>query len=250
MLALVYTLLGRFSDGLLGVRLLETAIGAVFGGIAAILILPTRTRDVVQAKAYEVLDAAAALVHTSIARIAGAADASEPLDAARVLEEHVQQFIVRAKPAIGSPVLIGTGHELRRWIVALSATSYYGRMLARIADRAPELHDGALAALLDRVEQTISGNIRAAQERIYGRHDVATTSTFALFDQLRRGAPEHSAEHAALTSAAHLLERLDRTIARLAREEGTIVEPAAPPPGLWVATTGAAVDSGERNSVL
>ena len=245
MLALLYTLLGRFSDGLLGIRLLETAIGAFFGGCAATFILPTRTNDVVRAQAKEALDAAATVVHASITRLIDGGDPSITLDAARVLEERVQQFILRAKPTIGSPVLIGRGHRLRRWIVSLSASSYYARLLARAADRMPPLRSANVAALLLRIDASIASNIRAAADRVDGRHDAASVSTFALFEELRRAGAAEGGAHPPVTTAAHLLERLDRTIARLARDEGTIVEPAQP---RAVAEVSAATPNGTRNN--
>ena len=44
MLGVLYGLLGRFSVAFLEIRLLETVIGAVAGAVAALIVLPTRTR--------------------------------------------------------------------------------------------------------------------------------------------------------------------------------------------------------------
>ncbi len=54
MLAVLFGLLGTFSDGLLELRVLETLIGGTVGGLAATLILPIRTGD----KAREATDTA------------------------------------------------------------------------------------------------------------------------------------------------------------------------------------------------
>jgi uncharacterized membrane protein YccC len=223
-LALLYALLGRFSDGLLGIRLVETAVGAICGGFAATFILPTRTHDVVRAGAKAALDAAQTAVHASISRFIDPQTASEPLEAARILEERVQQFVARAKPAIAAPALIGAGHELRRWIVSLSACSYYTRVLARTADRTSQAVHATAAAQLTNLDEIIAGNIRAASERVDGHHGGATTNTLALFAALRSEAQAPAADETTLPAAAHWLERLDRTIARLARDEGTIIE--------------------------
>ncbi len=136
MLAMLYALLGRLSDGLLLIRLAETAIGALFGGLTATLLFPTRTRDVVRERAREALDAARDAVHAGIARLLDPASPREPLDAARDLDDRVQQFVLRAKPLVSGNRLVRGRDDLRRWIVALTAAGYYARNLARVADRA------------------------------------------------------------------------------------------------------------------
>jgi uncharacterized membrane protein YccC len=224
LLALLYTVLGRFSDGLLGIRLLETALGALCGGVAATLILPTRTRDVVRASAHAALDAVGSVVHASITRLLDSGAQNKPLDASRVLEERVQQFAARTKPAIAVPVLIGRGHELRRWTVSLNACSYYARLLARAADRTPEPPDPAAAAALTRLDEVIAANIHAAVERVDGRHDAATLNPLSLLETLRTHANERAEAEPSLLAAARLLERIDRTISRLARDEDTVTE--------------------------
>jgi hypothetical protein len=226
LLALLYTVLGRFSDGLLGVRLIETAVGAICGGVAATFILPTRTRDVVRASANAALEAVHDVVHASITRLIDPQAQSAPVDTARVLEARVQHFVARAKPAIAAPALIGRGHELRGWIVALNACSYYGRLLARTADGADVRPAPDQGAQLARLDEIMASNIRAAGERIEGRHDTPTIEALPLVDTLRSvpSARNGSTAEPRLVSAAHLLERLDRTIARLARQEGTITE--------------------------
>jgi uncharacterized membrane protein YccC len=224
MLALLYTVLGRFTDGLLGIRLLETAIGALCGGAAATLILPTRTRDVVRASAHAALDAVASVVHASITRLLDTGAQDEPLEASRILEESVAHFTARTKPAIAVPALIGRGHELRRWTVSLNACSYYARLLARAADRTPKPPDPRAAEQLGRLDEIIAANIDAASERVDGRHDGVTTNTLPLLKALREHANGHAEVEPSLLAAARLLERIDRTISGLARDEDTITD--------------------------
>jgi uncharacterized membrane protein YccC len=224
MLALLYTVLGRFTDGLLGIRLLETAIGALCGGAAATLILPTRTRDVVRASAHAALDAVASVVHASITRLLDTGAQDEPLEASRILEESVAHFTARTKPAIAVPALIGRGHELRRWTVSLNACSYYARLLARAADRTPKPPDSSAAEQLRRLDEIIAANIHAASERVDGRHDGVTVNTLPLLKALREHANGHAEVEPSLLAAARLLERIDRTISGLARDEDTITD--------------------------
>jgi hypothetical protein len=101
-------------------------------------------------------------------------------------------------------------------------------MLARVADRARAPVSAATAPELAQLDTIIAANIHAANERVGGRHDLATTNTLALVDALRTQAQPSDTTAATLIAATHLLERLDRTIARLAREEGTVVETVTP----------------------
>jgi hypothetical protein len=160
----------------------------------------------------------------SIARLLEAGAGTAPVDAARILEERVQEFVARAKPAIAAPALTGRGHELRRWVVSLSACSYYARLLAQTADRSRGPVEPPAAAQLTLLDDLIAANIHAASERIGGRHDAKTSNTLPLFDALRAQANAHGSDEALLLSATRLLERLDRTVARLARDEGTVTE--------------------------
>ncbi len=213
-LALLYIVLGRFSDGLLGMRLAETTIGALFGGVAGTLIFPTRTRDVIRERTRAALDAVGDVVRASVARLLDPQTDVDPLAAARLLEERVQQFIAGSRPAVSSPALLGSGHEMRRRIVLLRACSYYARTLARVADRAPSFpHRGVLAPLWN-VDEGIATNVRAAAERLDAKGDAATVDTTALFEDLRRSIADDG-ESTTLRTAVHLLERIDRTVARL-----------------------------------
>jgi len=213
-LALLYIVLGRFSDGLLGMRLAETTIGALFGGVAGTLIFPTRTRDVIRERTRAALDAVGDVVRASVARLLDPQTDVDPLAAARLLEERVQQFIAGSRPAVSSPALLGSGHEMRRRIVLLRACSYYARTLARVADRAPSFpHRGVLAPLWN-VDEGIATNVRAAAERLDAKGDAATVDTTALFEDLRRSIADDG-ESTTLRTTVHLLERIDRTVARL-----------------------------------
>jgi hypothetical protein len=148
----------------------------------------------------------------------------EPLDASRVLEERVQQFTARTKPAIAVPTLIGRGHELRRWTVSLNACSYYARLLARAADRAMLPAQPAIAAQLTKLDEAIAINIAAAGERVEGRHDAVAINTLPLLQALRNAAHDADQFEPSLLAAARLLERIDRTISRLARDDDTVTD--------------------------
>ncbi|HTW83659.1 MAG TPA: FUSC family protein [Candidatus Sulfotelmatobacter sp.] len=216
-LALLYALLGSFSNQLLEIRLAETAIGALFGGLASTLIFPTRTADVIASSARDALEGAVGAVTATIDKLLDARSTEDPIDAAHELDDRIQRFVVRARSIVSAPAAVtGASHDLRRWMYSLAQYSYYARNVASLVDREPGLAQGRAAEALRELEPAMLANIAAAQAWLADHKDHATVDTAAQFDAIRRAQPD-------LTAEAHLLERLDRTMARLAREAGTLV---------------------------
>lgn len=215
-LALLYIVLGRFSDDLLVIRLAETAIGAVCGGIAATFILPTRTHAVVRDQFEIALDALRSLVRACIARLVDPRTAIEPLDAARTFEECVQRFVARAQPAVASQAFLGAGRELRRVGVVLQTCSYDGRTLARVVDRASETLGVEIIAVLAELEERIVANIARVVARVEddeaGANGVDTASRFEELHRLTETGDGTSP----LEIALPLLARIDGAVARTA----------------------------------
>jgi uncharacterized membrane protein YccC len=216
-LALLYALIGSFSDQLLAIRLAETAIGALFGGLASTLIFPTRTAEVIGASARDALAAAGVLVRTAIDKLLDAQSDDDPIVAAHELDARIQQFVARARTIVGAPqALTGAGRDIRLWMFSLAQYSFYARNLAALVDGAPGIAHERSAEALRELETAMAANVHAAEDWLEHRHEVPTTDTAPLLDEVRRTQAE-------LEPVAHLLERLDRTMARLARDPGTLV---------------------------
>ncbi|HZO92414.1 MAG TPA: FUSC family protein [Candidatus Baltobacteraceae bacterium] len=227
MLAMLYALLGRLSDGLMFIRLAETIVGAFFGGLSATLLFPTRTRDVVRERARAALDAAREAVHAGIARLLDPASEREPLDAARELDDRVHDFVLRAKPLVSGNRFVRGSDELRRWMVALTSAGYYARTLARVADRSREAPTQLASVPLRRLDAAIAANIDAAAEHPAEFGDAPIRDTTPLLEALRRAERAQDGETASvLEAASHLLEHLDRAVARLTND----TERSAPGP--------------------
>jgi uncharacterized membrane protein YccC len=216
-LALLYSLIGTFSNQLLEIRLAETAIGAVFGGLASTLIFPTRTADVIASTARAALEGADGIVRAAIEKLLDAHSPDDPIDAAHELDDRVQRFVARARTIAAAPSAVtGAGRDLRRWMYSLSQYSFYARNLASMVDAEPGLAQGGSTTALRELETAMRGNIAAARAWLDDRAQHETTDTASLLDRIRR-------EHGTLAPATHLFERLDRTIARLAQKTGTLV---------------------------
>lgn len=136
LLSLLYVLLGLFTDHLLVLRLIETGIGAAFGGLAARLVLPIRTRAVVGNVAIEGLARLKEVVHQSVECLGGDGKA-DPVTAARAYDESLQSIRTQLQPLIGT-IRPGGNEEMRTRLLLFAACGYYGRALATLAHEAPD----------------------------------------------------------------------------------------------------------------
>lgn len=143
LLSLLYVLIGLFTDQLLILRLIETAIGAALGGAAATLLLPISTKSVLFSVTVEALTRLRDAVDASVQRLCGDTS-SDPLTAARNYDEAFQSVRTQLRPLIAANRL--NGHEtLRTRLLIMAACGYYVRALASAAYEAPK--DYALDAL-------------------------------------------------------------------------------------------------------
>ncbi|OBI21033.1 hypothetical protein A5714_07520 [Mycobacterium sp. E2462] len=130
MLALLYGLLGEFSFGVLLLRIEETALGAVIGVAAAILVLPTNTRTAIRHDTRDYLTALSTLIDVAAERICGHGAGTNPTEQARELDRALQQFRVTAKPLLAGVAGFAGRRNIRRGLRLFTACDRYGRTLA------------------------------------------------------------------------------------------------------------------------
>lgn len=222
--ALFYVTLGLFSDGVLGVRLVEIAIGSLCGGSAATFVLPTRTRDVVRGQARATLEAVGAAVHASIARLLDPRSPLDPLVAARALESSVIAFATRAKPGIDTYRFSKSGRDYRRWAILFAICSYHGRSLCRLVERLPREPTADIRAVLGELDAACSTSVHLALARLEiggaggpdTPRDHKSVTCCELVERLRRstGTAGRATE---LDALAYHLERIGNAVARIAR---------------------------------
>ena len=223
MIAELYELLGTYSEGLLALRVGETALGAVIGGVVAVSFLPTSAScalEAARARLAEELRAAtmdvAAVLH---GRGATAADDGGPVD----LHARVRSldFAVHQLAVIGMPLSLRTapGSGARRDVVS-GRLSAWVRCAARVR------------AVIHAVEDTPRHRHETVQE--------AMTAVHGLVDALAEGhgPGEHATapgagtealltELSALHGALIALHEIDPTGPDPSPRETTHQEPAA-----------------------
>ncbi|MFJ1759455.1 FUSC family protein [Amycolatopsis sp. NPDC088138] len=97
MLGLLYSLLGTFSFAVLWIRVAETAVGAAAGILAAIVIVPVRTRSVMLDDITEVLDELAEFLEHTEGLLAGEENVNI-IELSRDLDRAVEQVRTTIEP--------------------------------------------------------------------------------------------------------------------------------------------------------
>ncbi len=159
-LSLLYVLLGYFTDQLLVLRLVETAVGAACGGIAATFVFPIRTENVVNGVISEALNRLGRAVEQAVSRLAGDASAN-PLAAARDYDEAFQSVRAQLLPLIYT-LRIHPDEKLRTRLLLLAGCAYSLRALASLAYEMPQdCPMEAIRGLQAQVRSQIDGALSA-----------------------------------------------------------------------------------------
>ena len=130
-LSLLYVLLGLFTDQILLLRLIETAVGAAFGGAAATFVFPIHTEQVVNNVIAEALKRLNEAVEQAQRRFAGD-ESADPVGAARAYDESFQTARAQLLPLIYS-LRLRPDEMLRARLLLLAACAYSLRGLASLA---------------------------------------------------------------------------------------------------------------------
>ena len=176
MAGLLYGLLGVLHPGLLGLRLVETGVGALGAALAVALVLPVTTHTVTDHWVRRALHAVHDCTAAATRRLAGDA-ASEPAARAAELD-----------------VLLG-----RVRLALLDECARQTRGLVAVAADPDASHDARLTAACHRVETAVDALLGAVPERAAGAS--------------RDGAPSH---HPGAEQALGHLHDLERALVALA----------------------------------
>jgi uncharacterized membrane protein YccC len=219
MLALLYSLIGSFTPEVLVLRLEETVIGAFAGGIAAVLVLPTKTRTIIREDVAAVLAALRVFVGDATGLLRDA-DSVDLIDQSREIDKKLAELRKAAEPMthVISPYR-NQRSELRHVLAILASTAYYARNLAAIAEPALLASDDRLPRTSGRIAENLSRLIGVVGGTPADRQVVAGD---ALSTHVR---PRHLAEGTAEDDAVvrrimASFDHLDELVVALARPLG------------------------------
>lgn len=183
LLAILYSLLGRYTPGLLVLRLTETLVGALAAALVAVWILPVRTGEQVRQGLGDVLRALGHYL-ANVVRPGTMARATPALLAeARTLDGKLRTLRDRASPLIMSRLRLAP--ELERAVHATSAAVSFSRHLVPAHGLATLEGDArqAVSAVASRLAQRADG----LAERLEGREgrEARVGSAAELVEQAR-----------------------------------------------------------------
>ena len=139
MVSQLYSVLHEFTPGLLVLRLEETALGAAIGIAVGLVVLPTSTREAVQAAERAFLDAVAAILEETASAWEGV-DSAEPTALVRRMEDQLRRLALVARP-LTRPLISGADPALMRHRLMLDAAA--ARHIRALAAARPRPADGA-----------------------------------------------------------------------------------------------------------
>ena len=224
MLALLYGLLGEFTVPLLLLRIEETAVGAVIGIAAAMLVLPINTRTKIRNDAHAFFLTLSDLIEASVTSLLGGETAGSLTETARELDWDLAQFRTTAKPmSAGLAGLAGrrsTRHSLRM----LTACDRYARILARSS----ETYDGASPELADAIKSSATQIRRNIDVLITSLEFDQPATVFPSTDFIdaaetlarQNGDQPPSPDRRRLLAALHSLRQIDRVVINAAIDLG------------------------------
>lgn len=219
MLGALYGMLGSFHVAVLGTRLAETALGALAGVLAAVFVLPTRTRSLVRSNTEDFLLSLRDFLRELGSDPSERATIATLRESMRELDDQLHELVRSTRPLTSYRPRSQHG-RIDRSLTIASGCAFYVRNLVVVLPHTVEMVDedtrARLAELLrglaDAAESMteestaeFATTLRLAQQRSDELHDLA--------DALPSGP---TSLHHTLT----LLERVSQTLDDLAEELG------------------------------
>ena len=153
-LAIIYDLMGQFSDQVLELRVAETAIGVALGGLAAMVVFPTSSRGKIRDAEDELLEELQSFLDTIADPDGGHAPRTLREDA-RAVEQKAHDLRLAAEPLAEPFPGLGSGRRRRR-VIMLTALGRSARQLAQQVSVDPAVvHEPGVRADIDALSRRL-----------------------------------------------------------------------------------------------
>jgi uncharacterized membrane protein YccC len=172
MLGLLYSLLGTFSYEVLWIRFAETAVGAVAGILAAVVIVPVRTRAAMLDDVAEVLEELDDFLHQTTNLLDGTEN-SNVIELSRDLDRAVEKVRVTVEP-LTHPINLSSARRDYGWYVltTLETIAFRARHVAARAQPGLLAGEGRFRLFTDRIAGNVDvllKTVRAPGAKSHGR---------------------------------------------------------------------------------
>lgn len=217
MLGVLYGMLGVFSVSVLGLRLVETLIGAAAGALAAAVVLPTRTRELVRDNTAEFLGALDDFLRDTGTELAERGTATRLQEPIRTLDDALHKVLASSRP-LTLYRLRSRESQVQRMSVKLSGCAYYARNVAVALSRAAPMVDADTRQRLAELMIALADAARGLDDRDRRAVDEALTTAQRTSDALHDIAESLPDGPTSLHRTITWLDRVAQVLDDLARE--------------------------------
>ena len=217
MVGVLYGLLGRFSVGYLEIRLVETVIGAAAGAVAALFVLPTRTRSTVRDGVVAFFTPLAGVLRDAADDLRDGDEVRALGTAAREVDDRMHELLTRATP-LGQYRIGGARARYERWRQLVTTCAGATRRFAHLVGPAALTCDDDTRTRLAELAATVAelAEVVGGREPVGDLADRACAQENTLVDLLEAV----QAGPTGLRAAVHELGRLRGALGDLSREFG------------------------------
>ncbi|MGP4017092.1 FUSC family protein [Saccharopolyspora sp. 5N708] len=219
LLGALYGMLGTFDVSVLETRLWETAIGAAAGVLAAVFVLPTRTRLLMRTNIQDFLLSLRDFLRGTGTEISDHGAVTGAQESMRELDDGLQQVINSAKP-LTNYRLRSRRSQVQRSVAMLSGTAYYVRNLAVALSATVDMVDDDTRNRLAELLWALADAVESMTDEAQVSFDAAMASAHRTADALHDIAESLPDGPTSLHRSIRWLDRTTQIVEDLARELG------------------------------
>ncbi|MER7081809.1 Uncharacterized membrane protein YccC [Saccharopolyspora kobensis] len=223
LLGALYGMLGTFDASVLETRLWETAVGALAGVLAAVFVLPTRTRSLVRDNTEDFLLALRDFLRGTGTELSERGEVTGLQESMRELDDGLQRVVRSARP-LTSYRLRSRRSQVQRSVTMLSGCAYYVRNLAVALAATAGMVDEDTRDRLSELLWALADAVEAMTGEAQVGFDSAMDSAHRTADSLHDIAESLTDGPTSLHRTIRWLDRTTRIVEDLARELGTTSE--------------------------
>ncbi|GAB2670678.1 FUSC family protein [Saccharopolyspora gloriosae] len=227
MLGALYGVLGTFDVTVLGVRLAETAIGAVAGVLAATLVLPTGTRRLLRDNTEEFLLRLRDVLRSTGTSVSAGTPDDGLREGVREVDDALHQALSSARPLVAYR-LPSRRSSLDRSLTVFTGCAYAARNLAQVLPPAVEMVDDDTRTRLAELLWALAEMANAMTGEAEQSFGAARESARGWADDLRDIAESLPQDPTSLHRTLAVLDRLRSLLDDAATEIGVPDQGASP----------------------